>query len=330
MSPRRIRFLIYDGHQPLDLAGPHEVFAGAQQWIDRVEPHRTGYHLEIIGPRAGAVPGESGLAAVAHHAWTDTDPTTPVDTLLVVGGNGVDDAILDPDLLVWLRAAAPHARRVASVCSGALLLGAAGLLGRRRVTTHWARAEQLAAACPEVQVDPDPIHLHDDGVWTSAGVTAGIDLALALVEDDLDAVVAQDVARHLVMFLRRPGGQSQFAPAVWSAPATTDPIRTAQDRIHAAPAADWRIGALAAEVGMSARNFTRMFTREIGISPGRYIERIRVEDARRRLEREPDGVVAIARTAGFGTAETMRRAFLRTLGVSPTDYRQRFRQTQEA
>lgn len=330
MSPRSVRFLIFDGHQSLDLAGPHEVFAGANQWIARSGSARRPYAIEIIGPNAGPVPGESGLAISAHRSWRDTDPTTPVDTLIVVGGNGVDGARKNAELVAWLQAAAPHADRVASVCSGALLLGVAGLLDGRRATTHWARADELATLCPNTVVDSDPIHLHDDGVWTSAGVTAGIDLSLALVEADLGAVVAQDIARHLVMFLRRPGGQSQFAPALWHAPATLEPIRDAQDRIHAAPQEDWRIASLAAAVGMSARNFTRMFTRDIGVSPGRYIERIRVDDARRRLEAGPDGVAAVARAAGFGTAETMRRAFLRTIGVSPSDYRQRFRQTQEA
>jgi transcriptional regulator GlxA family with amidase domain len=199
------------------------------------------------------------------------------------------------------------------------------LLDGKRVCTHWARAGALARRFPALDVDAEPIFIRDGDVWTSAGVTAGIDLALAVVEHDHGAEVAQVVARWLVMFLRRPGGQAQFAAPIWSERAELEPVRAAQELIEAEPGADHRVGVLASRVGMSARHFTRRFTEEVGISPGQYVAAVRTDAARRELEATGATVDLIARRCGFGTAETMRRTFTRRIGVSPDQYRRRFR-----
>ena len=210
------------------------------------------------------------------------------------------------------------------MCSGAFVLAAAGLLDGRRATTHWARAARLAAEHPDVRVDADPIWTRDGDVWTSAGVTAGIDVALALVEDDHGVDVAETVARWLVMFLRRPGTQSQFAAPVWRRRARDEPVRRAQDLIDADPADDHRLGRLAARVAMSERHLLRRFTAEVGVTPARYVAAARVAAARRELEETDEPVAAIAAGVGFGTAESMRRTFVRDLGTPPDDYRRRF------
>ena len=231
----RVAIVVFPGLQPLDAVGPHEVFAGANQ-------RTPSYDVRLVAREPGPVRGESGLAL---HAEPLGDPAA-VDTLLLAGGFGVREAVADVELVDWIRRAAAGAERVATVCSGTFLAGAAGLLDGRRVTTHWARAGQLADAHPGTEVDPDPIYVRDGDLWTSAGVTAGIDLALALVEEDHGPELAQTIARWLVMFLRRPGGQSQFAVPVWAEPAPAGPVRRAQDLVHAEPGADWRVAELAA------------------------------------------------------------------------------------
>ncbi|MFC9684280.1 GlxA family transcriptional regulator [Streptomyces sp. NPDC056948] len=314
-TPRRIVFVVFDGFQPLDLTGPHEVF------------HSAGdYACEVVASRPGPVRSASGLLVHAAHGVADLDPAA-TDTLVVVGGQGVDRAREDAALVSWIAAAAAGARRVASVCSGVFLLAAAGLLDGRRVTTHWAREEQLAREHPEVRVDCDPIFVRDGRVWTSAGVTSGMDLALALVEDDLGRDVAHAVARRLVLFLRRPGGQSQFSVALWSRQPATDPVRAAVGAIHADPGARHDIAGLAAQAGLSPRHLQRRFTSELGVPPATYVEGVRVEAAQRALTEGDEPVEAIARRCGFATAETLRRTFHRRLGVAPSDYRARFRST---
>lgn len=314
--------VVYPGHQVLDVAGPHEVFAGANTLLSGAADQGP-YHLVVASVGGGSVASESGMAVGDTVALATIDPAH-VDTLVVAGGTGVHRACDDPALVDWIRTTAPACRRVTSVCSGTFLLGAADLLGGRRVTTHWARAHRLAASHPDVVVDPDPIHIRDGNIWTSAGVTAGIDMALALVEEDHGADLAQTVAQWLVMFLRRPGGQGQFAAPVWSGAASHDGIRAAVDLIHLDPGADLGIPALAAAAAMSTRNFTRVFTRELGSPPGRYVEQVRVAAARRLLESSDDTTDVIADRCGFGTAETMRRAFRRAVGASPGAYRRRF------
>ncbi len=239
------------------------------------------------------------------------------------GGEGSRRA--DPELVAWLRAHGRRANRLVSVCTGAFLLAEAGLLNGRRVTTHWSYCRALAAKYPGISVDPDPIFVRDGNVATSAGVTAGIDLALALVEDDLGRQAALDIARHLVVFLRRPGNQAQFSAQLAGQLANREPLRDVQRWIADHPAADLSVETLASQASLSPRQFARAFAAEVGMPPGRYVDRVRLETARRRLEDTAEGVEQTARSCGYGTPEAMRRAFIRALGVSPGEYRRRFR-----
>ncbi|HUD35391.1 MAG TPA: helix-turn-helix domain-containing protein [Streptosporangiaceae bacterium] len=351
MQRHRIVFVIYDGFQVLDLTGPHEVFHHARTAT-------TGYDCLVVGPRAGLITSSSGLPVHAAHGITGLDTAdrdmadrhpagidpvrrdpiglnpvgldpAGIDTLVVAGGDGVYQACGDAELVSWIAAAGVRARRVTSVCSGAFLLAAAGLLSGRTVTTHWSRASRLGREYPDVTVDPDPIFIQDGNIWTSAGVTAGLDLALALVEDDLGRDVAHVVAQHLVLFLRRPGNQSQFSVPLWSAQPRTDPIRAAVSAIQADPGASHGIAELARAAGLSPRHLQRRFTAELGIPPAAYVERVRIEAAQRALTQTDDPVETVARRYGFGTAETLRRAFHRNTSVAPSDYRNRFRSTKE-
>ena len=244
---------------------------------------------------------------------------------MLPGGVGVDAARQNPDVIDWIKAVAGHARRVVSVCTGAFLAAEAGLLDGCPATTHWAFADRLAREFPSVAVDPEPIFMRSSStVWTAAGVTAGIDLALSLVEDDYGTDVAQTVARWLVLYLRRPGGQTQFAAPVWMPRARRAPIRDVQEAIESEPGGAHGITDLARRAAMSPRHFTRVFTDEVGEAPGAYVERIRTEAARRQLEETDDTVTVIAARCGFGTAETMRRNFVRRVGISPDQYRKTF------
>ena len=318
---RRIVVVCFGGIQPLDVTGPHEVFAGANTALDNRRSQAPRYELLLCAAEPGTVTSESGLGLVAP----STIPAKgAIDTLLLPGGNGVHRASADAGLVAAIADAARRARRIAAVCSGTFIGAAAGLFDGKRVTTHWAHAARLADAYPALDVHPEAIYINDGDVWTSAGVTAGIDLALALVEADHGVDIAQVVARHLVMFLRRPGGQSQFAAPVWDKPADKHAVRAAQELVNANPAGDLRVGSLAEAVHMSERHFTRVFVAEVGEPPAKYVERVRVEAARRRLEQHGASVTAVADQCGFGTAETMRRSFIRRVGVAPDDYRRRF------
>jgi transcriptional regulator GlxA family with amidase domain len=311
---------LFDGIQPLDVTGPHEVFAGAAELL-ALRGVGPGYRVTLVAERPGPVRSQSGLQLVADGPLPESGP---VGTLLVPGGSGAREMAGVHPFVGWLRRTADRAERVVSVCTGAFPLAGTGLLDGLCATTHWHYAAELARMHPAVDVRPDAIYLRQGRIWTAAGVTAGIDLALALVEADHGAEVAQQVARHLVVFLRRPGGQSQFAGPVWTPPARQPGVREAQDLIHAEPAADLRVSVIAARVGMSERHFSREFTRALGCPPGDYVEKVRVDTARRVLESEPVLVTVAAARAGFGSAETMRRAFLRRLGVPPDHYRRRF------
>ena len=253
------------------------------------------------------------------------DLSERIDTLIIPGGEGVHAAAADEDTVSWVDEAARRSRRVATVCSGAFLLAQTGQLDGRRVTTHWARAARLADEFPALEVDPDPIYIRQGRFWTSAGVTAGIDLSLALVQEDHGSEVAQHVARWLVMFLHRPGGQTQFASPVWVRRAERSTVRAVQQLVEAAPGGDHRLSVLAGAAAMSVRHFARVFTAEVGEPPGRFVERVRLEAARRELETTDDTLDVLAGRCGFGTAETLRRAFQRRLGVAPDSYRRRFR-----
>lgn len=306
----------FPGVQALDVVGPHEVFSGASLLTN------GGYRVAVVSPEGQPVTTPTGLAFMAEPL---PDPSGPVDTLVIPGGGGVDAARSNDELVSWIRKVAASARRIVTVCTGAFLAAEAGLLDGHRATTHWAFAGRLAREFPSVTVDPDPIFIRSsDTVWTAAGVTSGIDLALSLVEDDHGTEVAQTVARWLVLYLRRPGGQTQFATPVWMPRAKRAPIREVQEAIEAEPGGPHSIDDLARRAAMSPRHFTRVFTDEVGEAPGHYVERVRTEAARRQLEESDDTVVAIAARCGFGTAETMRRNFIRRVGVPPDQYRKTF------
>jgi transcriptional regulator GlxA family with amidase domain len=279
--------------------------------------------LTLAAPEAGPLKTSSGVAVVADRAVFGL--RGELDTLVVAGGRGVERAIRDDRLVRTVARLAGRARRVTSVCTGAFLLAEAGLLDGRRATTHWAACERLARRYPAVEVDPDPIFVRDGDVVTSAGVTAGMDLALALVEEDHGRDVALMVARRLVLFLKRPGGQSQFSAQLAAQQAVRDPLADVQAAVVANPEGEHSVESLARRAGMSPRHFARVFVRETGATPARFVERARVEAARRRLEDTGEGVDAIASACGFGSSETLRRAFLRQLRVGPAEYRQRFR-----
>lgn len=307
----------FPGVQSLDVTGPTEVFAAA-----------GGHRVELAAPVAGPVRSSSGLGLVAEHAVADV--RGPVDTLVVAGGPGTRAAARDPEVVTAVGRLAARSRRVASVCTGAFVLAASGLLDGRRATTHWASCDLLARLHPAVSVEPDAIFVRDGDVWTSAGVTAGIDLALAMVEQDLGRAAALRVARQLVVFLKRPGGQSQFSAQLAGQFSDQAAVRDLQAWIVDHLAEPLTVERLAARAVMSPRHFARVFRRDTGVTPARFVERARVEAARRALEDTNQSVDAIATTCGFGTAETMRRTFLRTLRASPREYRNRFRRVEES
>jgi transcriptional regulator GlxA family with amidase domain len=318
VNPRHVVILAFEAVQPLDVTGPAEVFSGAATLV------RGAYSVQVVARERAPIPTRGNGYAIVPAARIGSC-RGPIDTLIVAGGSGARAAVEDAGLVRWVRGAAGRSRRVSSVCTGAFMLAAAGLLDGRRATTHWAWCEVLAREHPQVEVDPRPIFVRDGDVWTSAGVTAGIDLALAMVEDDLGPEVAREVARQLVVFVQRPGGQAQFSSHLRSAPAAREPLRELQAWIVEHLDADLRVETLAARVAMSPRNFARTFRSETGFTPAVYVESLRVEAARHRLERGSEPVELIARRAGFGTPETMRRAFARRVGTPPAQYRARFR-----
>ena len=321
MQSRRIVIVAFPGVQPLDVAGPAEVFSAAAQLAP------DSYAVQVVARSPNPLTTRSGAYGIVP-ATTTARCRGPIDTLIVAGGFGVSDAVQDELLVGWVRSAARRSRRVASVCSGAFLLAAAGLLDGRRATTHWAYCTELARRHPEIAVDPKPIFVRDGNVWTAAGVTAGIDLALALVDQDLGPEVARRSARWLVMFVQRPGGQAQFSSHL-GAVALRAPLRELQGWIADHLGEDLRVEALAARAAMSTRNFARAFRRETGMTPASYVEAVRVEAARQRLEGSAEPVEQIAARTGFGTPETMRRAFARRVGVPPAEYRARFGRASE-
>jgi transcriptional regulator GlxA family with amidase domain len=322
-DPRVVVIVVYPRVQSLDVTGPLEVFAAAQQLLDATGRSGRGYRVRVLARDAQPLATSSGLKVVPDGRLGRRPGT--IDTLIVAGGAGHGEAAGDRVLVDWIARASVSARRTASVCTGAFLLAAAGLLDGRRATTHWASASALQLAHPEVSVDPEPIFIQDGAIWTSAGVTAGMDLALALVEEDLGRDVALTIARHLVLFLRRPGNQSQFSATLAAQRATREPLREVQRSVLEDVAGDHSVDAMAARAHMSPRHFARAFRAETGVTPARHVERVRMEAARRRLEDTAEPIAAIAASCGFASAETMRRSFLRALQVGPAEYRRRFR-----
>jgi transcriptional regulator GlxA family with amidase domain len=305
--------------QLLDVTGPLQVFATANETIAKAGG-APPYTVRIVARQARSVATSAGIVFA-----TDDLPQlgTPVDTLIIAGGPGVKVAAAEDELVSWVRARAETARRTASVCTGAYLLAATGMLDGRRAATHWSFCADLAQSFPAVFVEADPIFVRDGSFWTSAGVTAGIDLALALVEEDLGRDVALAVARYLVVFLKRPGGQAQFSAAL-SVQSGEVPFGPLHAWINANLSHDLSLPILASQAGMSERSFSRRYLEATGLTPARAVDRLRVEAARRFLSDTKFPIKRIARQCGFGTEETMRRSFLRLLSTSPQDYRARF------
>lgn len=321
---RQVVLVGFDGMQLLNLVGPAEMLDAATQVLGG----ERGYRIVIATPDGTPVRGSAGMRLAADKPLDHLRPRA-VDTVIVGGGMRIGEVVDDPRLTSGLQRLSAGARRTCSVCTGAFLLASAGLLDGRAATTHWAFCAELARRHPRVRVEPDRIFVRDRGVMTSAGATAGMDLTLALIEEDHGPEVARAVARWTVMFLQRPGGQSQFSERLALPGTIASPIRRVLDAIVAQPAADHRLAQLAKRATVSERHLRRMFADQTGTTPARFVERIRVEAARERLESTPTPIETVAATCGFGSPETMRRAFLRVLGVGPSDYRARFRSTDD-
>ena len=320
MAPRTVALLAYDGAGVLDISGPAEVFWAASQIAGG-----DAYRVVIASTDGGDRVTGSGMRIGVDAALCDVGGA--IDTLIVPGGVAWAQRMEHEPLLAALREGAGRSRRVAAVCAGAFLLGAIGLLDGRRATTHWMFFDRLAERFPLAFVERGPIFVADGHVFTSAGVTAGIDLALALVEADHGPVVAREVARYLVVFMQRPGGQSQFSVHLQSELDPRSSLRSVLDAITADPAGDHRLATLALRAGFSERHLSRVFARELGMTPARYVERVRIEAARAMLESSDAPLDVIAQRCGLRSAETLRRSFAREVGATPHLYRQRFRST---
>jgi len=317
-EPRLVVMLVYPGVMAMDVFGPLEAFASAN-----IIAGRPLYRLAIAGKTTALIETSLGLPIVPSVALADVEG--PVDTLLVSGGFGQSQASCDQQLIAWLKESRLRARRCGSICTGAFVLAAAGLLDGRHATTNWAMADELSRRYPQVTVEVDRIFVRDGSVYTSAGVTTGIDLALALIEEDHGRTMSLRVARALVAYLKRPAGQSQFSNHLLAQFAASPAVRQAQEWALEHLAADLSAKALAKRAGMSERTFRRAFAAETGETPRDFVERIRVDAARSLFEEAQSPVQVVARRCGFATVDNLRRAFVRRLGVTPQQYRQRFR-----
>ena len=317
-TPRNICLVAPPGVQLIDVAGPLDVFAEANAQLSRV-----AYRLEVIGTVAGPVLSSSGVQMMPARSISDEVPER-AHTLLVAGAPGIAELLPSPCVLEWLRREAPRSRRYGSICSGAFFLAAAGLLDGRRVTTHWNVADRLAQRYPSLVVEKDALYVRDGRVRTAAGVTAGMDLALALVEEDLGREVALQVAGQLVMFFKRPGGQLQFSRDGAAAPSGRAALQELQRWVSSHPAENHSVPQLARRMGLSTRHFARLFQAEIGVTPAAWVEAVRVEAARHLLETSDDAPKQISPRCGFTNVDLLRRAFQRHLGITPTEYRRRF------
>ncbi len=314
--PRHIEVLAFPDVQLLDVTGPFQVFASTNDLVG----HPAPYTMNVVSTDPGPIASSSGLALFADAL---PPPGKSLDTLIIAGRAGVYPACEDARLVDWITRRAHDARRVTSVCSGAFLLATAGLLDGKRATTHWSRCAKLATDHPSIRVEQDPIYINDGNIWTSAGVTAGIDMALALLQADLGRAVATAVARHLVVFAKRPGGQSQFSSGLTLA-GSDESFDHLHDWMKQNLRANLAVPALAEQMSMSERSFLRHYRQVVGTTPARAVERLRVEAARQALGETTLSLKRIARDCGFGSEETMRRSFLRLLAVPPHAYRERF------
>lgn len=320
--PHRVVMFAFDDAQVLDITGPLEVFGRAGRWLrDHGHSRERAYTVELVARRAGTVRTSSGLGLVADRSFRQV---RSADTLLVTGGIGYREVLDDEAVLRWLRKMGGCCDRMGSICTGAMILAAAGLLEGMRATTHWAYCDELAAALGPGNVDADALFLTNGKVYTSAGVTAGIDMALAMVEKDWGQPVALAVAQELVLYLKRPGGQSQFSRLLAAQKTESSRLQGLLCWIVEHPEADHHVEKLAERVNMSPRNFVRRFGAEVGMTPAKYVEKVRVEAARRRLEEGGLPLETVAARSGFSSEEVMRRTFLRQLGIPPSEYRARF------
>jgi transcriptional regulator GlxA family with amidase domain len=319
--PHRVVMLGFPNAQVLDITGPLEVFSRTARWLAEHRGARMpAYETELVAARAGPVLMSNGLALVATRRYADVDDA---DTLLVAGGIGWEAPASDRALLRWLAAQAGRVERLGSICNGAMILAAAGLLDGRPATTHWAYLDRLAKLAPKARVDRDALYVRSGNIYTSAGVTAGMDLALALVEQDHGKAVALAVAQELVLFLKRPGGQSQFSRHL-AAQKRDDLFGELELWMLENPGKDLSVGALARRMSMSPRHFARLFMARLGTSPGAYVRRLRVEQARRRIEEGATRFKQVARECGFADEQALRRGFQDVVGITPAEYRARF------
>lgn len=321
MRHRSVVIVAFEDVQGLDVFGPADVFYFANYLAERSGEKEAPYTVHVAGPAPGPIRTAAG--PVIHADVAVSDPRLRPDVLLVAGGLAVEAAAQDPELVAAVADLAARSDEVGSICSGALLLAETGLLDGRRATTHWASAAKLSETHPDVEVAPDSIYVHD-GIWSSAGVTAGIDLALQLLRTHHGAAIAADAARNMVVYVKRAGGQQQFSAQLAAQSSTHPTVEDVCAYIVDNPDADLSVAALAERVAMSERSFQRLFSREVGTSPGKFVERCRIDEGRRLLESTNDGLSSVARSCGFSSAETFLRAFKRLVGVNPTEYRQRF------
>ncbi|MDD5321930.1 MAG: GlxA family transcriptional regulator [Methylococcales bacterium] len=320
---RPVGIVSFPGVEILDITGPMEVFAFANMALQNAGVSREPvYPIEVLAKNPGPITTSCGLEILANKAYCDIHDG--IDTLLIAGAPDVDCLLCDPALQDWVRAIAPRVRRLASVCTGAFLLAESGLLDGRRATSHWAYCKQLACDYPSITVEPDRIFVRDGFISTSGGITSGIDLALSMVEEDWGSALALLVARYLVVFLKRPGGQTQFSAYLTSDSASHSDLRDLQAWIMTHLEKDLRVEMLAERVAMSPRNFARLFLTETGMTPAKFVEVARIDAARHYLGSTRISIEAVADKSGFGDTERMRRAFIRQLGINPQRYRDCF------
>ncbi|SJM92192.1 GlxA family transcriptional regulator [Crenothrix polyspora] len=322
VKPKTVAIVVYPGVEIIDVTGPMEVFAFANYGLQQSgQMQQPAYTLQVIAAKQGALISSCGLQIIADKSYNDIHDG--IDTLLIAGATNIDCLLCDPELQAWVKAIAPNVRRMASVCTGAFLLAETGLLNGLKATSHWLFCKRLATDYPAVKVEPDRIFVRDGAISTSGGITSGIDLALSMVEEDWGSELSLTIARTLVVFLRRSGGQSQFS-AYLTGEAHRPEVRDLQAWVMSNLRSDLRVETLAERMCMSPRNFARFFVTETGITPAKFVELARIDAARHYLGSSHLSVEVIADKAGFGDAERMRRAFVRQLGVNPQNYRSRF------
>ena len=325
---RHIVMLVFPGCILQDAVGPLDVFNFANIAILRYDPTKNNpelfaYRLTVVAEKSGPVKSFSGVSIHADKSYEELDE--PVDTLMIAGGAIMDDAMSDIKMRNWIISMMPKVRRLVSICSGAMILAACGILNNRRATTHWLFCEQMALSNQSITVEPDKIFIRDGNVYTSGGVTAGIDLSLSLVEEDWGWEAAAGAARGMLIFMRRPGGQSQFSMYVFNEAKNRKDFRELQAWIISNPNKNLSIEVLADRMAMSERNFSRVFCQEVGMTPAKFIERVRLEAARSMLTQSNQSVEQVAINCGFATAEQMRRTFQRLLNTTPQEFRANFK-----